>query len=347
MVRAFLVLVALVSTSAWAELSWDEYNKAIGDGEEAIDYSGTLTPHDRLHDLIPEPKGDAGDGGGELGGSKSNNSKEEAGDNDKNGPGGQSKPGMSGGEKGGAGDATKKSGSLNSQKGGREKKGGAGGDEGGGAHRKRSSGSSESEYVYISPSLRKGKGASQSNEVLVIQPTKAAIQFGIPIGTQIRVTMSKGASSAQKGSVVLIVDETVKGQVRDLLRGSKLFAIPRVVNGSERLYLSVQKGLVPGDLEDFSINGMVYAEDGEPGLMASVVSDGKAIQRAAIASSSELAGGLIDVVGGGSLAAEAGKVGAKSVLNEKEDEEGIRTGRPEYIVKAAPQKGVLFVDATF
>ena len=337
-----LIVAAGLASGTYAEVSWDDFNRSIGEGEEAIDYSGTLVPHDKLHELIPEEaNSSSGTGGSGLdretssgrGGkvSTSTLSEEEAkASSDK------------AAEEAKVRAETERSKEL--AKHARKQAGAASANETGQAPR--NSKQDDSSYVYVAPSLSKKNTASQRNSVLFHAPETSVVKFGIPIGTKIKVSMSTSASNVLD-DVVLTVEETVHGHNQDLTRGSKLFASTDAVIGSERLYLRVTKGLVPGELEHFSLRGAIYAEDGDPGLLANVVSDGKTIQRAFVDSSATLAEELIDVVGGGTVAGEAGKVGAKSVLSEKEREEDNRNGRPAYIVQAAPQKGFIFIEDTF
>ena len=339
-----LIIAAGMATGTQAEVSWDDFNRSIGEGEEAIDYSGTLVPHDKLHELIPEDNSTATETGGSGSDRESSKIYQAPASNPSAEEAKATEEAKAQAEAERAAQREEARVAARKQAEAKKKAEAAAANEG-----RKVLGQSDqngSTYVYVAPSLSKKSTSSQRNSVLFHAPEKSTVKFGIPIGTKIKVSMSTSASNVLD-DVVLTVEETVHGHIQDLTRGSKLFASTDAVMGSERLYLRVTKGLVPGELAHFSLRGVIYAEDGDPGLLANVISDGKTIQRAFVESSATLAEGLIDVVGGGTVAGEAGKVGAKSVLSEKEREEDNRNGRPAYIVQAAPQKGFIFVEDTF
>jgi hypothetical protein len=347
----------LLSLAAAAEITQDDYNKALGYGEEKIDYSDTLTPHDKIHTLIPEPEkpkqtGQADgevtlktfplDGAGsDQGGASSDAATSTAA------PGADaaapSAPPVASsqaktqavGEKEGQ-SAAKKNPTPTSASAGI---GGTGGKSGAGKN---------GTYLYFSPSLAaSADGVQQSNQSQIEMPEQQVITFGIPIGSQIRVTMDKSATNIQPGYVMLVVEETVRGQLRVLARGTKLFARISTGIGAERLYLTAVKGLVLGELTEFDMTGEVYATDGKPGLPAVVLNDGKTLDRATTTVTDSLAKGVINAVASGDIVTAAGQAGAEAVTDEKTQDRETKTGQPLYIVQASPQKAVLRIEKTF
>jgi hypothetical protein len=173
----YLVLAAsMTATTAYAEVSWDDFNQSIGDGEEAIDYSGTLVPHDKLHELIPEDdaqdiekvpsKEDRGKStqldalqavGERSGDQKANEGKESTNASEDRNPPGDAQQVR---EKPGDVKQVQKASAANTLQ-------------------------DNSTYVYISPSLSKDRASeSQRNNVLFHAPKASTVKFGIPIGTK-------------------------------------------------------------------------------------------------------------------------------------------------------------------
>lgn len=347
----------LLSLAAAAEISQEDYNKALGYGEEKIDYSGTLTPHDKIHTLIPEPAKpkEVGPADGEV------TLKTFPLDDAAGGQGGASPDAAASMPAPGAAAALSappvapdpaqaKTRAIGNEGGAAPRKnpaptsvsvgsGGTGGKSGAGKN---------GTYLYFSPSLTaNADGIQQSNQSQIEMPEQQMITFGIPIGSQIRVSMDKSATNIQPGYVMLVVEETVRGQIRVLSRGTKLFARMSTGLGAERLYLTAIKGLVLGELTEFDMTGEVYATDGKPGLPAVVLNDGKTLARATTTVTDSLAKGVINAVASGDLVTAAGQAGAEAVTDEKTQDRETKTGQPLYIVQASPQKAVLRIEKTF
>lgn len=339
----------LLSFAALADITLDDYNKALGYGEEKIDYSGTLTPHDKIHTLIPEAEKAKPDANSVRTDAATENKGVEEGKQDQTAGIDNAAPAVDqpvASQKVGTDQGAKKAvGEKNSTASPRKNTASTGS---AGSGSTPASGARNGAYLYFSPSLGANAGANiQSNSAQIVMPAQQVITFGIPIGTQIKVVMDKSATNIQPGYVVLVVDETVRGQIRDLARGTKLFASPRTELGSERLFLTASKGLVLGELAEFDMAGAIYSSDGKPGLPAVVLNDGKTLERATTTVANNLASGLIGAVASGDFVTAAGKAGAEAVTDEKTEDRETKTGRPMYIVQANPQKAVLRIEKTF
>ena len=188
--------------------------------------------------------------------------------------------------------------------------------------------------------------AAVKNEIYVDTPKKS-ILFGIPIGTRIPVELETGASNAQPGYIQFKVLKDIEGDKRVLPKGSTLFARGNSFPGTSRLHATVSKGITIEEHEEFSLRGIVFADDGQAGLIGEVVSDGRTLERATDAGIYALGEGIIDTVPGSELAAEAGKRAAKQALRENEQESSAENGRVRFIVEAGPQQAVLQIEETF
>lgn len=350
--RMTLIAVGLLlSLAAGAEITQEDYNKALGYGEDKIDYSDTLTPHDKIHTLIPTAEKNKENKSHVVEDTESLRTFPENGANPDAGT--SLTPAL------GADDAAlaapvsvphpvqserrdvgKNEGA--SRKTPAQARAGSAGAVGNGGAGKNGT------YLYFSPNLTaNADGVQQSNDSQIEMPAQQMITFGIPIGAQIKVSMDKSATNIQPGYVMLVVDETVKGQIRDLARGTKLFATMRTGLGSERLFLTAVKGLVLGELTEFDMAGEVYSSDGKPGLPAIVLNDGKTLARATTTVAGNLARGLIGAVDSGDFMTAAGQAGVEAVADEKTQDRETKTGQPLYIVQASPQKALLRAEKTF
>lgn len=170
-------------------------------------------------------------------------------------------------------------------------------------------------------------------------------EFGIPIGTEFCVHLRQTASNVQPGYITLVVCDTVVGEKRDLPAGSLLFAEPRAVKGSERLYLRVTKGRTPSNFE-FSLNGIVFDAEHVAGLDATVISDGQMVARAGKEGATQLAQSLANQLGG-SVATDATRAISEQIIEESSEKAEGSLGQPQFIVSASPQRGVLAVQESF
>lgn len=170
-------------------------------------------------------------------------------------------------------------------------------------------------------------------------------EFGIPIGTEFCVHLRQTASNVQPGYITLVVCDTVVGEKRDLPAGSLLFAEPRAVKGSERLYLRVTKGRTPSNFE-FSLNGIVFDAEHVAGLDATVISDGQMVARAGKEGATQLAQSLASQLSG-SVATDATRAISEQIIEESSEKADGSLGQPQFIVSASPQRGVLAVQESF
>lgn len=200
-------------------------------------------------------------------------------------------------------------------------------------------------YVYIPPSLR-GVQTQVSNDIQVKSPSRA-IEFGIPIGTRIPVKLSTGASNVQPGYVQLTVQKDVVGDKKTLVSGSTIFCRANAVLGSPRLYTSSIRGITQDTHAEFSIKGDLFAEDGNAGLLAVVISDGRGLSRAKDAGVAVAGVGLLGLIPSADIATEAGKAAANVVLEENNDDNRVKNSRLNYVLEAAPQLAVLQIGETF
>jgi hypothetical protein len=347
-----IVLTLALSASVGAEetLSYEEYQKAIGAGQERLDYSKRLIGHDKLHTLVPAgsdnstrevrtpPPVGAGD--------KSETSGEGEGEGSaRDGSNPEALPEVSGTEAEAASEPKEKPQPV--------------------ASPERASEASKPDVQpqvsvapsaakqqrstatrYISPSLRSAGGRGQRNQARVERSNRNRVTFGISLGTEITVSLDNSASNIQPGLIKLTVEETVRGRKDDLPRGSTLFARSSAVLGSERLFLNVSQGVTPNG-DEFSVQGVVFDTKREPGLAGRVISDGKTLARASSEGLNTLGRELLGAAPTTGATGAATEATLKQLLKEKQSEDRAEQGRPAYVVIASPQAATVQIETTF
>lgn len=351
--RLFGVVVALaVSVPVCADetLSYEEYQKAIGAGQERLDYSKRLIGHNKLHTLVPAdsenrspegrkppPVGTSSDpeASGKGAGSEGNDgSPSGSAEGNAIGSGAAPKP------KGQSQPVTKPEPEPESRV--------SKPDTQPQVAARPSAGEQQISTAtrYISPSLRGGNGRAQRNEARVERSSRNRVTFGISLGTEIAVSLDNSASNIQPGLIKLTVDETVRGRKDDLPRGSTFFARSSAVLGSERLFLNVSKGVTPNG-DEFSVQGVIFDIKREPGLAARVVSDGKMLARASSEGLNTLSRELLGAAPTDGVTGAATEATLGQLLKEKESGDRAEQGRPAYVVVASPQTATVQIESTF
>lgn len=347
-----VLLLGLIAgiTHANEELSYRDYQRAIGAGQDRLDYSKKLVGHDQLHTLIPseEAEGEASDpylqamdraakrvGGPdrpEPEGQGSSHSDSNKGDGVPDEVSGEAEPSS---DRTVAEDSEPdtKAPSVSQQNQNRSNSPGA-------------SSQASNAYYYVSPSLKNSNGRGQRNNARDERSDKRQIVFGISVGTTIPVSLDRSASNIQPGLIALTVDKTIRGRKEDLPVGSTLFSRSSAVLGSERLFLSVSRGVTP-EGEEFNVQGVVFDRQLEPGLSARVVSDGKALARAGAEGVNTLSRELLNAAPTAGAGGEAAEATLGQLLQEKEKTDAATQGRPAYVVVASPQKATVQIENTF
>lgn len=358
-----VLLIAPCASGADEPLSYDEYQKAIGAGQERLDYSRRLIGHDDLHTLIlDDDDGRSVDGNGDNPSSRESGSEASAGASDSE-PEAEAGDNPARTENGNAGSseadgseakANSVAGSESPSEVAPEPKPRKSKPQPSPAKPQVSSGSQARDNSreqatatrYISPSLRSAEGRGQRNKARVERSTQNRVAFGISLGTEISVSLDESATNVQPGLIKLKVDETIRGRKEDLPRGSTLFARSSAVIGSERLFLNAVKGVTP-DGEEFRLQGVVFDEKREPGLAARIVSDGKMLARAGSKGLNTLGRELIDLAPTEGATGAATEATLDQMMKEKESGDRAQQGRPAYVVVASPQKATVQVETTF
>ena len=345
-----LVLVLTFSTAVGAEetLSYDEYQKAIGAGQERLDYSKRLIGHDKLHTLVPADS-DTSVQEGRIpppagAGNKPETSGEVEGeDSARDGSSSEGSPEVSGTEAGAASEPKPQPAAEPERNPEVSKPD---------VQPQISVAPSANEKQrstttrYISPSLRSAGGRGQRNQARVERSDRNRVTFGISLGTEITVSLDNSASNIQPGLIKLTVEETVRGRKDDLPRGSTLFARSSAVLGSERLFLNVSQGVTPNG-DEFSVQGVVFDTKREPGLAGRVISDGKTLARASSEGLNTLGQELLGAAPTTGATGAATEATLKQLLKEKQSEDRAEQGRPAYVVIASPQAATVQIETTF
>lgn len=200
------------------------------------------------------------------------------------------------------------------------------------------------QYGYAVKGL--GEGAETTYEMSIKRPEKS-IMFGISIGTKIKVRLDSGASSVQPGFVQVKVDQDVYGTKKILERGSSIFMRVDAVRGSTRLFGNAVRGKTRVKEDEFDIRGNIFGADGQPGFVATVVSDGRTLARATDAGLAALGSAALQVVPDASAVTGAGKSAAGTLMEEKKGEKDQTRGVVNLVVQAEPQSAILQIEETF
>ncbi len=206
--------------------------------------------------------------------------------------------------------------------------------------------------VYISPALRNlgntfnDDGARISNKASVQSPEEQHITYGVTIGTSIPVELDNSATNVQPGYVQFVTTEDLIGYKKTLPKHTRLFGQPSAVIGSDKLFVSISVGIDPDTNVEFTLSGAVFDNEGDPGLIAYIVNDGRSMARATDAGVNALGAGIVDLIPG-NVATDAAKASADSLLKEKQNNDSHKNGSPSYIVQANPQKASIQVERTF
>lgn len=345
----FLSFIAGIAV-ADDELSYRDYQRAIGAGQDRLDYSKKLVGHDQLHTLIPseEEEGEVSDPylqamdraakNGEGSDSSTPKSQDAKASDSKEStaapeeaPGETEQPSKGNVAEGSKPDTVAPSEPQQNQ------------------DRRASpvaSAQASNAYHYVSPSLKNANGRGQRNNARDERSDKRRVVFGISVGTTIPISLDRSASNIQPGLIALTVDKTIRGRKEDLPAGSTLFSRSSAVLGSERLFLSVSRGVTP-DGDEFNVQGVVFDHQLEPGLSARVVSDGKALARAGAEGVNTLSRELLNAAPTAGAGGQAAEATLGQLIQEKEKTDAATQGRPAYVVVASPQKGTVQIENTF
>lgn len=191
-----------------------------------------------------------------------------------------------------------------------------------------------------------GEGSETSYNMKIKGPEKAVL-FGISIGTQIKVKLDSGASSVQPGYVQVKVDQDVYGTKKILERGSSIFMRVDAVRGATRLFGSAVRGKTRVKEDEFDIRGNIFGADGQPGFVATVISDGRTLARATDAGLAALGSAALQVVPDTGVVTGAGKSAAGTLMEEKKGEKDQTRGVVNLVVQAEPQSAILQIEETF
>jgi len=209
--------------------------------------------------------------------------------------------------------------------------------------------SHKNSLIYISPVLRNIGNDSEvriRNKDNVKLPEVKKVVFGVTIGTKIEVVMDHSASNVQPGFVQFVTTKNVIGYKKTLPRNTRIFGKPSAISGTTKLFVTVSQGIVPTNHEEFTLNAIIFDEDGNPGLVAQVINDGRTLDRAVEAGTSALGGSIVNSIPG-SVGIDVVKATAGQILAEKKSESNARNGRPIYIIEASPQKAIMQIGRTF
>ncbi|MCH8500097.1 MAG: TrbI/VirB10 family protein [Marinobacter sp.] len=334
-----------------AELTYDEYRRAIGAGQERLDHSRRLVGHDQLHNLVPglEDVGTLPEGAVQLPDGRivqrivevDIDTKRETGTGDReDGEGAGTEMPATPGQSSQVSESGRSVGATSVEQEPQRVEPAQ--------PAPRAATPRPPDTTFISPSLRQTGGPRQTNRGVVVRSEGNQVRFGIPVGSSIRVRLDRSASNVQPGAIALAVEETIRGRQETLPAGSTLFARASAVLGSESLYLTVFQGITP-DGKEFQVTGHVFTDAGEPGLVARVVSDGRSLARATARGTNTLGRELLSEapLGAAGVGGAAAEATLDQILRENERSDDAALGRPAYVVVAQPQRGVVQIERTF
>lgn len=362
---AMAVAISLLTMPVFAEMNYDEFMDGVGAAQQQIDYSGRLVKRSELDKWILDSEKGANSEDGASGPGESDARKPEAWLPDAMKPEGEN------GDQTGKptaqvvsspGEAPKSKPEPETQKpakraiGEEERGGGAkpprrlgdghGGGSGGGVGTQSGYRGKREGVTYVFIPDMDADTPSKTFEMQREGPQKT-IRYGIPIGSRFRVELRTGASSVQPGLVQVVLLEDVIGNKKTLERGAVLFMQVAAERGSERLFGTVVRGIERNRRDEFTLSGNIYGHDGQPGLVARVISDGRGIDRATDAGLSALGEAAISAIPGTNMGVDAGKRVGSSLLGDEDNKNQTARGVQKLVVQAEPQHAVIEIGETF
>jgi len=362
---ALVVAMGLLAVPALAEMDYEEFMGGVGAAQQQIDYSGRLVKRSELDKWILESgkSGDpTGEGNGEGGGASEGEQPEvwlpdamkpddeQAGDppaeTEKSAdpveaaPAEPSPPAPAQQRPRGAVGENEGDGAIEAggRQGGGRAADGTGGET---AYRGKKAGVS---YVFL-PDV----DTEVAGTTFQMKRTGAGktIRYGIPIGTRFRVELRSGASSVQPGLVQVVLLEDVIGNKKTLERGAVLFMEVTAERGSERLFGTAVRGIERNRRDEFTLSGNIYGHDGQPGLIARVISDGRGVDRATDVGLAALGEAAISAIPGTNMGVDASKRAGSSLLGDADNKNQTARGMQKLVVQAEPQNAVIEIGETF
>lgn len=169
--------------------------------------------------------------------------------------------------------------------------------------------------------------------------------FGVRLGTWIPGSLQRNTTSAETGSVELVLTSSVVGTRRTLPAGTTVFA-DKVLNSlTKRMELVVTRGITPSG-QEFEMRGLVFDPRKTPGLAGIFILDKKQVAtsgatKGAIAAVGAAVGSLAGGVG-----SEATRAATQSVLSDVGQAGDFNSGQ-QAVIYVSPQELLIRVEAHF
>lgn len=197
---------------------------------------------------------------------------------------------------------------------------------------------------YTPPPRSESAGGDAATGIVsdAVAPSNA---FGIRLGTWLSGALQRNTTSAETGSVELVITGSVAGTRRTLPAGSVVFAEKVLNTATKRMELVVTRGITPSG-QEFDMRGIVFDPRKTPGLAGIFVLDKKqmatgGITKGAIAAVGAAVGSL-----GGGVGSEATRAATQSVLSDTGQATDFNNGQ-QAVIYVSPQDLLIRVESHF
>lgn len=194
------------------------------------------------------------------------------------------------------------------------------------------------------PPPREASGETTATGITsdAVAPSNA---FGIRLGTWLSGSLQRNTTSAETGSVELVLTSSVVGSRRTLPAGTLVFADKVLNTATKRMELMVTRGITPTG-QEFEMRGLVFDPRKTPGLAGIFVLDKKQVAtsgatKGAIAAVGAAVGSLTGGVG-----SEATRAATQSVLSDVGQAGDFNSGQ-QAVIYVSPQELLIRVESHF
>lgn len=195
---------------------------------------------------------------------------------------------------------------------------------------------------YVPPDRNQTANVQEAN---VVDAVAASTAFGIRTGSWLSASLQRNTTSAETGTVELMLTSSYVGDRRTLPDKTILFA-EKTVNGlTRRMELVVTHGITPKGTE-FEMRGIVFDPQKTPGLAGVFLLDKKQVASNGLAKGAMAAvGAVIGTIGAG-VRGDATKAATQSVLSDS-GQVADYNNTQQAVIHVSPQELLIRVEKQF
>jgi len=199
--------------------------------------------------------------------------------------------------------------------------------------------------VYVPPASPQSSTASSDAPAGMSDAVPPSTTFGIRLGSWLVAALQRNTTSAESGTVELLITEAYVGDRRTLPAGTMVFAEKVLNTGTKRMELSIKRGITPSGVE-FQMEGLVFDPQKTTGLAGVFVLDKKRVATTGFVKGTLAAIGAVSGTLGTGAQGQAARVATQSVLSDTEQASEFNNGQ-QAIIYVSPQKLLIRVEKQF